>query len=142
MAETNCGTVTLTEGELSEDDIELRDCSLSESNIGPGDSITAEVAVRNTNSTTGGEVTVAPTVDGTEVGEATVTLEAGETARIEADIPASEFAVGSNDVGWTTTGVESGGGGVSPPDQPIAEPEPIDEPSTEPIDLSSRERFR
>lgn len=140
MAETNCGTVTLTEGDLTEDDINLTDCSLSTTNIGPGQNVTATVAVQNTNSTTGGQVTLAPTVGGSTVGETTVTLNAGESARIEADIPASAFGVGDNSVGWTTTNVQSGGGGVSPPDQPIAEPQPVDGIETEPVTLSQNFR--
>lgn len=140
MAQTNCGTVTLTEGDLSDDDISLSRCSLSTTEVSPGEGVTATVSVQNSNSTTGGQVTLAPTVGGSTVGETTVTLNAGESTRIEADIPASALGVGSNQVGWVTTSIDSGGGGISPPDQPIVEPQPVDGIQPEPVQLS--ETFR
>lgn len=121
MATTTCGDVTVTETDSPTDNaVRLGNCSLSASDITAGETLTATVEATNTLAATAVEATVqmtAPRAVGS-LPSATVTIEPGETVRVEGELIGNDLGVSSEPftIGWEVTNVsfvDDGDGGFT-----------------------------
>lgn len=95
---TTCGSVTVIERELSEDDIRVSDCSITRGELAPGETTEIGATVENTSEDATGSVIIELVLDGSVEADREIRLGPGDTARNPFEVDAEAFSADGTDV--------------------------------------------